>query len=88
MIFLLVFNPPSCHPPSCCHPDVQFVIPTQEGSQLPIKKFPQSYLLRNDKLRGCCHPPISLPSPHAVVIPRAVCHPDAGGISTPKYNSQ
>ena len=82
MIFLLVFNPPSCHP------DVQFVIPTQEGSQLPIKKFPQSYLLRNDKLRGCCHPPISLPSPHAVVIPRAVCHPDAGGISTPKYNSQ
>ena len=163
MIFLLVFNPPSCHPPSCCqpdvqfviptqegsqlpikkipqsyslhpvchppsccHPDVQFVIPTQEGSQIPIKKFPQSYLLRNDKLRGCCHPPISLPSsmllsspravchppcslssrrrrdlnsqqnkflsrtlstqyviPHPVVIPRAVCHPNAGGISNP-----
>jgi len=31
---------------------VQFVIPTQEGSQIPIKKFPQSYLLRNNKLRA------------------------------------
>ena len=47
-----VLSPPSLSSPILLSSPVQFVIPTQEGSQIPIKKFPQSYLLRNNKLRA------------------------------------